>query len=232
MHVIVVSGGPPSPWSVSSPVTSWPHDRTGSGPSMMRSAADLVIAADSGYDHALAAGCTVDVLIGDLDSISAHGRDHAEATGVEIIRHRPDKDATDLTLALDLAVERGASSITVLGSGGGRLDHLLAGVLSLAEVPVPLRAVIGDSIVVPVGPGPGAVLSGRAGSPLTLLPVGGPAHGVTTTGLRYGLHGETLPPGSTRGVSNEFIGSTATVRLVSGSLLAIAPATITSKDLS
>ncbi|MGD9793150.1 MAG: thiamine diphosphokinase [Acidimicrobiia bacterium] len=217
MHVIVVSGGPPSPWPIGSPLAS---------------SADLVIAADSGYDHALGAGLTVDVLIGDLDSISAHGRDHAEANGVEIIRHRPDKDATDLTLALDLAVDRGASSITLLASGGGRLDHLLAGVLSLAEVPVPLRAVLGDSIVVPINPGPGAELSGRAGSTLTLLPVGGPAHGVVTSGLRYRLDGETLHAGSTRGVSNEFIDVHATVCLESGSLLAIAPAIIPSGDLS
>ncbi len=67
-------------------------------------------------------------------------------------------------------------------------------------------------------------LTGTAGALCSLLPLGGPAVGVVTDGLRFPLRRETLPPGTTRGVSNEFLGTRATVSLESGVLLAIIPA--------
>jgi thiamine pyrophosphokinase len=68
-------------------------------------------------------------------------------------------------------------------------------------------------------------LTGAPGDLVTLLPVGGPAHGVTTHGLQYPLHGETLQPGATRGVSNVLLESRATVELASGTLLVLLPIT-------
>ena len=49
------------------------------------------------------------------------------------------------------------------------------------------------------------------------------AHGVRTDGLRFPLHGEDLLPGSTRGISNELLGTTATVTVADGVLLAVQP---------
>jgi thiamine pyrophosphokinase len=46
---------------------------------------------------------------------------------------------------------------------------------------------------------------------------------VRTVGLKFPLRGETLEPGSTRGVSNELITTTATVELQQGALLAVLP---------
>jgi thiamine pyrophosphokinase len=56
-----------------------------------------------------------------------------------------------------------------------------------------------------------------------LLPLGGAAEGVTTTGLRYPLRDETLDPGSTRGVSNVVDTTPAGVALRAGVLLAVLP---------
>jgi thiamine pyrophosphokinase len=53
----------------------------------------------------------------------------------------------------------------------------------------------------------------------------GPAHGVSTTGLRYPLDDEDLEAASSRGVSNEWVAGVATVRLRTGVLLAVAPGT-------
>ena len=46
------------------------------------------------------------------------------------------------------------------------------------------------------------LLTGEEGELVSLLPVGGPAEGVTAQGLRYPLSDETLAAGSSRGVSN------------------------------
>jgi thiamine pyrophosphokinase len=66
-------------------------------------------------------------------------------------------------------------------------------------------------------------LTGEEGELVSLLPVGGPAEGVSTSGLRYPLAGETLEPGSSRGVSNVFAAREAHISLERGVLLAIRP---------
>jgi thiamine pyrophosphokinase len=62
---------------------------------------------------------------------------------------------------------------------------------------------------------------------VTLLPVGGDARGVSTTGLAYALDRETLWVGRSRGLSNVRTSPVATVTLEAGRLLAVeTPATL------
>jgi thiamine pyrophosphokinase len=68
--------------------------------------ADLVVAADSGYDAAEHLGFRVDVLVGDLDSIVAA----PIPRHVLVERHPVDKDQTDLDLALELAIREAGST--------------------------------------------------------------------------------------------------------------------------
>jgi thiamine pyrophosphokinase len=183
-----------------------------------------VIAADSGVDHALALGLHVDVAIGDFDSVSATGLNDAAAAGAIVDRHPVAKDATDLELALDVALSRGARRVHVLGGHGGRLDHLLANALLLASeryAALELTAQMGTASVTVVRWE--ATLRGSTGDTLSLLAVHGPATGVRTRGLRYPLADEDLLPASTRGVSNELLEPTATVWLRGGVLLAVQP---------
>ena len=70
-------------------------------------------------------------------------------------------------------------------------------------------------------------LEGEPGELVTLLAVNGPAEGVTTVGLAYALRGETLEPGSSRGVSNVFAASRARVTVERGVLLAVRPGATT-----
>jgi thiamine pyrophosphokinase len=183
-----------------------------------------VVAADSGLDTALELGLETTIAIGDFDSASPGGVAAAEAAGVRIERHPAEKDATDLELALDLAVALAPRRILVVAARGGRLDHDLANQLLLGSdryAGTELDAIVGDALVHVVRGE--RTLEGQQGEFLTLLAVNGPATGVTTDGLRYPLRGETLEPGSSRGVSNEFESTTARVTVASGVLLAIRP---------
>jgi thiamine pyrophosphokinase len=185
---------------------------------------DLVIAADSGVQHALAVGVAVDLVVGDFDSAEPGAVAAAVEGGAVLERHPAAKDATDLELALVAVCDRGIDEVTVIGVDGGRLDHFLANALLLAApafARLRIRARVGDADVVVVRDA--AELRGRAGDLCSLLPLGGPARGVRTERLRYPLHGETLWPGSTRGVSNELLGSSARVTLDDGVLLAVLP---------
>jgi thiamine pyrophosphokinase len=184
----------------------------------------FVVAADSGVEHALAAGVHVDLLIGDLDSAAPRAVRDALAAGTEVVRYPADKDATDLELALDAVADRGYDSVFVVGIHGGRADHLLANALLLASpryAALRVRAHLGDADVIVVRDE--TVLPGGAGRLCSLLPLGGDAEGVTTTGLRFPLRDETLTPGSTRGVSNIVDVAPARVALRAGVLLAVLP---------
>ncbi|MBN1287755.1 MAG: thiamine diphosphokinase [Anaerolineae bacterium] len=177
-----------------------------------------VIAADGGSRHADALGLPIDALVGDLDSVARAPH------GVEVHRASPDKDETDLELALLLAVERGAAQIRIIGATGGRLDQTLGNVMLLAlpalrERGIDARLVSGDQTAWLVEGH--AVIEGAAGDTLSLLPLGGDAGGVRTGGLKYPLRGETLYFGPARGMSNVLLGARAEVWVERGRLLAV-----------
>jgi thiamine pyrophosphokinase len=186
--------------------------------------AALVIGADSGLEHALALGRRVDVAVGDFDSVKPDALAAVERDGAVVERHPQDKDATDLELALRAAAARGVARVTVVGGHGGRLDHfaanlLLLGAADLAAVDV--DAWLGEAHVTVIRRS--ARIDGHPGELVSLLALGGPAIGVTTTGLRFPLHDAPLRPGSTLGVSNELEGASASVSIRSGVVLAIQP---------
>lgn len=184
--------------------------------------ADLIVAADSGYDLAVAIGFRVDVLVGDLDSIQTE----VLPGHVIVERHPVDKDATDLELALSRVALEDPARIVVVGGAGGRVDHELAAALLLCApdwtgIEIDWVTDRGWSHVVRGR----RLIHGDVGSLISLIPVGGPAGDVTTKGLRWELNKATLLPGTTLGVSNIFDGPVADIRVETGCLLVVVPTT-------
>jgi len=179
-----------------------------------------VIAADGGAELAWMLGLSVDLVVGDMDSISAE-----TLAGIERVeRHAAEKDATDLELALVAALRFEPERVLVLGGGGGRLDHLFGGLLLLAAeayAGVRVDAQFGAAAVHVIRGE--RTLHGEPGELISLLAVHGRARGVVTDGLVYALRRETLEPGSSRGVSNVFAGPQARIALEGGVLLAVRP---------
>ena len=191
--VVVLAGGPDRPAAVALPPGA------------------TVIAADSGAELAL----QVDLAVGDFDSISAETR---------VERHPEAKDASDLELALNAALRLEPERILVFGGAGGRLDHLLGGLLLLAAdayAGVEVDAQFGAAAVHVVRRE--RVLAGEPGELISLFAVHGPARGVVTDGLVYPLRGETLEPGSTRGLSNVVAAPEVRIGVERGVLLAVRP---------
>src|SRR5690606_33757803 len=96
----------------------------------------VVVAADSRPDVARAAGVPVHHVVGDLDSVDPAALERARAEGTVVHRHPRAKAATDMELAVDLALEHapdGPGPLLVVGPGGGRLDHELGSLLLLAS---------------------------------------------------------------------------------------------------
>lgn len=171
----------------------------------------MVVAADAGALLAEPLGLSLDLIVGDADSLGEARLAGFARAGVAIERAPADKDESDLELALRAAVGRGATEVVVLGAFGGRLDHLLVNVTllampALAGIPVALLDERSRARLLTAGlPGPEPSrieLVDRPGDLVTLLAFDGPAVGVTTHGLRWPLAGATLPAGSSLGLSN------------------------------
>lgn len=187
--------------------------------------ADLVIAADGGAGWLDRVGRPPDALVGDLDSVDAALVERLQRTGTRVERHPSDKDATDVHLAVQAAMDAGATEIVlVAATGGPRPDHALANVLLLGASSAARRnlSLVHGRSVVRALHGPGRLtLAGAPGDLVSLLPIGGEAAGITTSGLRWALAGATLSLGSTRGLSNEVVERQASVSLDGGILLLV-----------
>lgn len=187
----------------------------------------LLICADGGGDVALAWGLRPDWLVGDMDSIAPVSLEILSRTpGVEVRIVPVEKDETDLELALLTALEHGARDITILGGLGGRLDHTLGNIYLLAAsqlVQAGARArLLGESEEVTVLRGGEELeLQGQPGELVSLIPLTPVAQGIRTGGLYYPLRGEPLYIGPTRGISNQFTGTIATVSFEEGLLMVI-----------
>jgi thiamine pyrophosphokinase len=188
--VVVIGGGPLSPRAV----TDIASDAT-------------IIAADSGLDHAVAAGLRPTVLVGDLDSISAHGKMWAYAHELEIDQHPVDKASTDTELALVRAVAAEATELLVFGAAGERFDHALG---TLAALGNPLlarfetiRLLLDETVVYVIHAGRDVTINLPKDTSFSLLALHGLCSGVDVTGARWPLANATFDPWSTLGVSNE-----------------------------
>ncbi|HWE61000.1 MAG TPA: thiamine diphosphokinase [Chloroflexota bacterium] len=185
--------------------------------------ASALICADGGADAVLAAGLLPSLVVGDMDSIGQHTRARIAAAGVRSVEHPPEKDQTDLELALWHALTLQPRRVTILGAlGGRRLDHALGNVLLLAHPAlrqVDARIVDAQTEVLAIWQE--RTIQGLPGEYVTLLPLTPRVEGVSTEGLRYPLRDETLQQGYTRGVSNELLAAEATVQLREGCLLLV-----------
>lgn len=185
--------------------------------------AAAVIAADGGLRHAIALAHRPDVLIGDLDSLPPGTV--PDDVAARVVRHARGKDETDLELALFYALEHfPGSEILIAGGSGGRTDHMLANILTLAHPRLRGQAVryINDSESAwLITPDSETTIDGAPGDIVSLLPVGGPAHVVATSGLRWPLRDEWLAFGAARGISNEMTTGVAMIQLDQGAVLCV-----------
>jgi thiamine pyrophosphokinase len=180
----------------------------------------IMIAADGGTLNALEAGLAPDVVIGDLDSLPDPIRADLQRRGVAFIVHPARKDQTDLELAIGHALDRGAADIVIFSALGGRWDHSLGNILLLATLSIPARIVDPHQTLLMIKNG-AARIEGRIGDALSLIALGGDAHGVTIEGCEYPLRDAILPFGAGLGISNVLLESEARVRVREGIVLVI-----------
>lgn len=183
---------------------------------------DFLVAVDGGYQYLKGMGILPHLVIGDLDSIAAEDLKILQAEGIEILKFPAEKDQTDLEIALDTASQRGYRVLRVIAALGGRIDQTLAN-LFLLELPsldgcdVRFENGLNEAFLIREH----ALVQGNPGDTISLIPLGGPVSGITTQGLSYPLHDETLHPHHSHGISNVLEHPPAAISIQGGRLLCI-----------
>jgi thiamine pyrophosphokinase len=177
---------------------------------------DITVAADSGYENAKRLGERVDLFVGDMDS---YGGEIEEKT--QIVRLKPEKDVTDTQAAFELAAERGADDIIIIGGLSGRLDHTMANLSMLEDAHARrLHCVITDGYNRVRFLKNDSTLLGRSQFRyFGLVPVEETVKGVEIKGAKYCLGGAKLSRKTVGfSVSNEIDGNCAFIAVKKGSV--------------
>ena len=173
---------------------------------------DYIICADGGYNHAVEMGIKPDVLIGDFDS----AKDYEDVK--DRIQYPARKDFTDGELAVMHAIEHGFKYIVLIAFTGDRLDHTMADIFLLSLCPKGVLIDDNNEIYLLKDR---LRISGRKGQTLSIVPVSGDAEGLSTNGLEYPLHEETLHFASSRGISNVMTEEICEISIKKGMALVI-----------
>ena len=150
--------------------------------------AEICIAVDGGWLAHRHAGVEPDLILGDLDSCG----DLQEIEKIfprSVIERRPDQNQTDFEKALGWLEHRGLPSrLVILGGLGKRTDHCLSNLMITARVDPSVEIIFDDEHewVRRITPACPLVLSGRADTPISLLPIGEVGE-VNSSGLHWEL---------------------------------------------
>ncbi len=179
---------------------------------------DFILCADGGYALAVKEGVKPDLLIGDFDSMAAPA-----SPDCELIRLPVHKDDTDTMACVRYAIGRGFSEIAIVGGMGGRFDHSIASIQTLAYAQSHgADAVLadGDTTVFFVADAARTVAR-IPGRKLSVFSYTETCTGVTLRGVEYPLTDAVLTQNFPIGVSNEFTADFAEISVQSGVLLIV-----------
>jgi len=176
---------------------------------------DLVIAADGGYAHLN--GIHADLVVGDFDSLGF------VPAGESVVRHPAEKDDTDTMLAARIGIARGYRAFVLLGGVGGRLDHTLANIQTLAFLREngARAALRGEEETITFLQNESLRFRAGMNGIVSVFSFGAVAKGVYERGFAYALTDATLTDTNPLGVSNAFTGEIAEVSVREGRLVVL-----------
>lgn len=183
---------------------------------------DLIIAADGGYSFLKEKNIRPGIIIGDFDSADC---EIPEEDGTQVIRLNPVKDETDTLSAVLKGMEAGYRIFHIYGGTGGRTDHTIANIQTLAMLAQKGMQgfLFGKNEVMTVIHNSSINFGKEKEGYISVFTLSTQSRGVTIKGLKYELDGFTMENTYPVGVSNEFTGNDSYVSVEDGTLLVIYP---------
>ena len=174
---------------------------------------DYVVFCDSGLKHLDGLQIEPSLIVGDFDSYGG-----ALPDDCEVVRLCPEKDDTDTSLAIKLALERGCDNIIIIGGLSGRLDHTMSNLSLLEELSAQnIYAIIDDGANRVRFIRNSSALIGRSHYKyLSVLAADDKVKGVDIDGCKYNLKNAVITRRDQYGVSNEITGNCALIAVKKG----------------
>lgn len=186
---------------------------------------DCIIGVDRGLDFCYRNQIVPQYILGDFDSIRPEVIAwYREQKDIPIREYKPEKDATDTRMGLELALKLGSDRIFLLGATGGRLDHYMGNLQSLM---VPAMAgkeawILDEQNAMTVLSRSRTIKKECAfGKYISFFSMGDEVRGITLSGFKYPLKDYDMTNFDGIGVSNELAKDTALVEFRQGFLLMV-----------
>jgi thiamine pyrophosphokinase len=182
---------------------------------------DFIVCADAGYIPAQRENIVPHALVGDFDSLGKVPDDLPPKC--RVLKVEREKNETDTFLCLQCGLDAGCSSFVVAGGIGGRLDHTVANLqLLFYAVRRGFSMWMMDKYNRVTAMEPGEMhIPRQEGFKLSVLAYAGRCEGVTLENVKYPLFDAVLTDDFPLGISNEFIGPEAVIRLKTGCLIVL-----------
>lgn len=188
---------------------------------------DMVIAVDGGLNYCSLLNVEPDRILGDFDSVGQEQKKIllklTEQIPDRVIVLKPEKDDTDMLAALKLGLEFGYTSFHIYAATGGRLEHTIANIQCLLYLKNhdAVGYLMDGSGMIFVMQNEEVRLRNTLEGYLSIFALGKSAKGVTIKGMKYELNQDTLTNDYPLGISNEFIGKEACIRVEDGEVVCI-----------
>ncbi len=178
------------------------------------------IGVDRGVYTLLEKGIKPDFAFGDFDSVSEEELQKVEEKVANLFRFYPEKDETDIELALDWALKQKPEKIRIFGATGGRLDHMF-GNLQLLIGAIQKNITIDIEIIYVKAPGTYNIERSNEKKYISFIPITSEVKGLTLKGFKYPLKDRHIPLGSTLCISNEILIDNGTFSFSDGILMVV-----------
>ena len=185
---------------------------------------DIYLGVDGGCLKLLEQGLSLDIAVGDFDSVSEVDLRKIQVQAKQVVQSVPEKNDTDLELALKAVFEAYPdAAVTVYGAFGGRLDHFLSNIFlptdpDLAPYMEQIQLVDEQNRLVFRPAGSHEIQPDPTMTYVGFMPVG--EGRLEITGAKYPLHAENYFLKAMYG-SNEFLDQAIQVSLDRGYLVIV-----------
>lgn len=184
------------------------------------------VGVDRGVFTLLSMGIKPIYAFGDFDSVSKEELEIVEGEIHHLHKFAPEKDETDLELALKWAMTQSAEKINIFGATGGRLDHFFANVQLLSQAFSAMRnseisIIDHKNIIFLKGSGTYTLPKLDNKKYISFLPFTSTVEQLSLQGFKYSLIDRNISIGSTLCISNELISNYGTYSFSNGILIVV-----------
>jgi thiamine pyrophosphokinase len=184
------------------------------------------VGVDRGVHTLLSMGIRADIAFGDFDSVSESEFLTIQKSVHKLNTFKPEKDETDMELALNWAIEQNPDVIRMFGGTGGRLDHMFANIQLLInpimkKCDIQIEIIDHKNIVYIKAPGIYPINKMENKKYISFIPISNEVKGITLEGFKYPLTECHICLGSTLCISNELINDCGTYSFSKGILMIV-----------